>query len=146
MLSITAATVTFATPFTQEIDVTVDTTDPDTGETTQGPSTTVPVVTASFTDPGVVITKEIGKVTLSGMYRQIIVTPWQYIDLTGAIVTTQVTPALGTFKTITKVDSPSSLTATCVYTIDGETFTHTVTLGSYTVIANTLKSLLATVP
>ena len=145
MLSVTEATVGMATPFTQVIEVQTEEVDPTTGETTLVPSTTVPTVTSSFNDVGVVITREIGKVTLSGLYRQIIVTSWTYINLTGQIVTTNMAPELGTFKMITKVDSPANLKETCIYTIDGETFTHTVDLGSYTGIADTLKSLLATV-
>lgn len=145
MLSITEATVGMATPFTQVIEVQTETVDPETGETVTEPSETAPVVTASFTDVGVVITPEVGKVTISGLYRQIIVTSWTYIDLDEKIVTTDMAPEIGTFKMITKVDSPANLKETCIYTIDGETFTHTVDLGSYTGIANTLKSLLATV-
>jgi len=145
MLSVTAATVGMATPFTQVIDVQVETIDELTGETIIGPSDTVPVVTASFTDPGVVITTEIGKVTISGLYRKIIVTSWTYINLTGTIVTEQMAPEVGTFKMITKVDSPANLKEICTYTIDGDSFIHTVDLGSYSSIGTTLKSLLATV-
>jgi len=145
MLSVTAATVGMATPFTQVIDVLVETIDPLTGETVTGPSTTVPVVTASFIDPGVIIKPEIGKVTISGLYRKIIITSWTYINLSDSSVTEQLAPELGTFKMITKVDSPANLKEICTYTIDGETFTHTVDLGSYSGIADTLKTLLATV-
>jgi hypothetical protein len=145
MLSITAATVGMATPFTQVIEVLVETIDELTGETIIGPSTTIPVVTASFIDPGVVIATEIGKVTISGLYRKIIITSWTYINLSDTIVTEQLAPELGTFKMITKVDSPANLKEICTYTIDGEAFTHTVDLGSYTGIGNTLKTLLATV-
>jgi len=145
MLSVTQADVVFATQFTQVITVFTQVTDPDTGLATDVPSTTPPVVTKSFDDPGVTVTTAVGQVTISGMYRKIIVTTWQYIDLNGVVQTTQVTPALGTFKMITKVDSPALLKQDCVYTIDGETFTHHVSLPSYTIVANTLKSLLATV-
>jgi hypothetical protein len=145
MLSITEATVGMATPFTQVIEVILEEVDPETGETTSTPAETVPVVTASFSDPGVVITSEVGKVTISGLYRSIIVTSWTYLDLEGNITTSNMAPELGTFNMITKVDSPASLTEVCIYTIEGETFTHTVDLGSYSGIATTLKSLLATV-
>jgi len=145
MLSITEATVGMATPFTQVIDVLVEEVDPETGETTLVPSETAPVVTASFSDVGVVITPEVGKVTISGLYRQIIVTSWTYFDLEGKAITSNMAPEIGTFKMITKVDSPANLKEVCTYTIEGETFTHTVDLGSYSGIANTLKSLLATV-
>jgi hypothetical protein len=145
MLSVTAATVGMATPFTQVIDVLVETTDELTGETTTSPSGTVPVVTASYTDPGVVISTEPGKVTISGLYRSIIVTSWTYIDLNKALVTTNMAPEVGTFTMITQVDSPARLTEDCTYSIDGESFVHTVDLVSYSGIADTLKSLLATV-
>jgi len=145
MLSVTEATVGMATPFTQVIDVLVETVDELTGETVMVPSETAPIVTASYIDPGVVITPEIGKVTISGLYRSIIVTSWTYIDLNKAIVTTNMAPELGTFKMITKVDSPANLKEVCTYTIDGDAFVHTVDLVSYSGIADTLKSLLATV-
>lgn len=144
MISITQATVPFASQFTQVITVYSTIVD-ETGTETQVQSTTVPVITKSFDDPGVTVTATAGQVTISGMYRKIIVTNWQYINKQGAIVQSQVTPALGSYRMITKVDSPSKLKETCVYTIDGETFTHTVDMGSYTVVANTLKSLLAAV-
>lgn len=145
MLTVTAATVGMATPFTQVIEVQTETVDELTGETTLVPSETVPVVTTSFVDPGVVITPEVGKVTISGLYRKIIITTWTYIDLNKAIVTEQMAPEIGTFTMITKVDSPANLKEVCTYTIDGETFVHTVDLVSYSGVADTLKSLLATV-
>lgn len=145
MLTVTEATVGMATPFTQVIEVQTETIDELTGETVLVPSETVPVVTASFTDPGVIVTPEIGKVTISGLYRQIIVTSWTYIDLNNTIVTEPMAPELGTFIMITKVDSPANLKEICTYTIDGESFVHTVDLVSYSGIATTLKSLLATV-
>lgn len=145
MLSATTGTVTFGSSFTITIDVFSEEIDPETGETTTTPSETAPVVTKSFDDPGVTVTAEAGKVTIAGTYRKIIVTSWSYLDLAGTLKTTQVVPEIGTFSKITKVDSPAKLTETCVYTIDGETFTHTVDLGSYTVVANTLKELLKAV-
>jgi hypothetical protein len=145
MLSITAATVVFGQPFTQVIEVLTEGTDPTTGEPVSGPSTVEPTVSASFEDPGVTITTEPGKVTISGTYQAIIQTQWTSISNSGELQTALVPPAVGTFQKITKVDSPSSLTQPCVYTIDADTFTHTVDLVTYTNIANTLKSLLATV-
>lgn len=145
MLTVTSATVGMATPFTQVIDVQVETIDELTGETILVPSETVPVVTASYTDPGVVITTEVGRVTISGLYRSIIVTSWTYLNLNKTLVTTNMAPEIGTFSMITKVDSPANLKETCTYTIDGESFVHTVDLVSYSGIANTLTSLLATV-
>lgn len=145
MLSITAATVAPSTQFTVVITVLSTTVDPTTGIETTGPSTTVPVVTASYTDPGVTIKPEIGQVTISGQYKTIIKTTWHYLDLNRVQVTSDAAPDTGKFSMITKVDSPANLKETCVYTIDGETFTHTVDLVSYSGIGTLLKSLLATV-
>ena len=144
MLSVTSATVAPATQFTQVITVTVEGTDPTTGQPTTGPSDTVPTVTASFTDPGITITPAVGQVTISGMYKTIIKTNWTYLSLTGDSVTSTSAPDVGKFTTITKVDSPPNLSEVCTYTIGSETFTHTVNLGSYSGIGDLLKSLLAT--
>jgi hypothetical protein len=149
MISPTSGTVTFGVPFTVTISVfsESESIDPQTGlpVTTDTPSTTVPVVTASFNDPGVTITPSVGQVVISGTYQTILHISWSYIDLNGQQVTQPQAPTVGTFKTIFKVDSPPNLTETCTYTIDGTPFVHTVTLGSYSNIANTLKSLMATV-
>jgi hypothetical protein len=149
MISPTSGTVTFGVPFSVTISVfsESESTDPDTGlpVTTQEPSTTLPVVTASFNDPGVTITPSIGQVIIAGTYQTIIQTSWSFIDLSGNKVTQPQAPTVGTFKTIFKVDSPPRLTETCTYTIDGSPFVHTVSLGGYSGIANTLKSLMATV-
>lgn len=151
MLSVTSATVVFGDEFTQVIDVLPDT--PPEGEGGSGeppaeppptPPQTIPIVTASYTDPGVTIKTELAKVTISGKYTTIIKTHWEWLDLTGASVSGSSAPAQGTFKKITKVDSPANLKETCVYTIDGATFTHTVDLVSYDKIGNLLKSLIAT--
>jgi hypothetical protein len=145
MLSISAATVVFGESFTQVIDILTEGTDPLTGEPSSTPSTEIPTVTASFEDPGVSVVAEPGKVTISGTYQTIIQTPWTSISNSGVLETSLTPPSVGTFQKITKVDSPPSLTQDCIYTIDSDTFTHTVDLVSYTGIANTLKSLLATV-
>jgi hypothetical protein len=136
MLSVTQSTVVFGTQFTLNIDVSVD---------EETPSTTIPVVSKSYTDPGVTVSKTVGRVIISGSYNKIIPVIWHYIDLTGQQQTTDSTPTPGTFRAIFKVESPSSLTANCIYTIDGETFTHTVSMPNYDQIAINLKSLLATV-
>ena len=145
MLSTTTATVVFNTQFTQVVEVLSESVDPETGESSSTPSTSVPVVTSSFDDPGVTITPEAGKVTISGKYKKIIKTSWTYINTSGAIVTSDTAPDAGTYKMIVKVDSPANLKENCIYTIDGETFTHVVDLGSYTTIADQLKGLLAAV-
>jgi hypothetical protein len=109
------------------------------------PSSSVPSVSASFNDSGVTILPSAGRVTISGQYNQSHSISWQYLDLTGAVKTSDTPPETGTFSKITKVDSPPRLIETCVYTIAGQTFTHTITIVSYDPIANTLKSLLAEV-
>ena len=144
MLSPTSATVSFATQFTQTIYVLIESTDSD-GESTTTQSTTIPVVTRSYNDPGVTISTSPGRVIISGLYRNIIPLSWSYIDLNNQQQTITTTPVVGTFKKIFKVNSPSRLSETCTYTIGGETFTHTVSLPSYDPIANALKALLATV-
>lgn len=150
MLVPTSGTVTFNETFSVTINVVTEssTVDPETGltTTTTVPSTEVPVVTASFTDPGVVITTAPGSVTLSGKYISIIQTTWHYLDNNKLLVTSPSAPTTGSYYKITQVDSPTKLTETCTYTISGESFVHTVTLGSYTTIANQLKSLLAATP
>ena len=146
MLSVTSATIAPATQFTLVITVSDVIIDPETGATSTSPSSSVPTVTASFADPGITIAPAVGQVTISGMYKTIIKTEWTYLTLAGASVTSPQAPDVGTFKTITKVDSPPSLTELCSYSIGGETFAHTVDLGSYSGIADLLKSLLATAP
>ena len=144
VLSTTAETVGFYTTFTQTISVMTDGIDPETGEPTLIPSP-APVVAISYVDPGVNVTTSTGLVTISGLYKNIIVTSWTYNDLTNNPVTIDTVPELGTFKMITKVDSPANLKELCLYTIDGVAFTHTVDLGSYSGIATTLISLLDSV-
>ena len=144
VLSTTAETVGFYTTFTQTISVMTDGIDPETGEPTLIPSP-APVVVVSYVDPGVSVTTATGLVTIFGLYKNIIVTSWTYNDLTNNPVTIDTVPELGTFKMITKVDSPANLKELCLYTIDGVAFTHTVDLGSYSGIATTLISLLDSV-
>ena len=144
VLSTTAETVGFYTTFTQTISVMTDSIDPETGGGILIPSP-APVVAISYVDPGVNVTTSTGLVTISGLYKNIIVTSWTYNDLTNNPVTIDTVPDLGTFKMITKVDSPANLKELCVYTIDGVAFTHTVDLGSYSGIATTLISLLDSV-
>ena len=135
MLTPASGTVTFGEQFSITITVTSEssTVDPVTGETTttSTPSNEVPTVTASFSDPGVTITTEPGSVTISGKYTTIIPISWTYLDHNMQPVTVPTAPATGIYEKITKVDSPPALTATCTYTISGESFVHTVTLGSY---------------
>jgi hypothetical protein len=146
MLSVTSGSVVFGDQFTVTIEVLAESTGGSgEGETPPPPepTTEIPEVTASFTDSGVTVTPAAGKVTISGKYTSIFEIPWTYINLQGAVVTSITAPEAGTYKKITSVQSPSVFTKTCTYTIAGESFVHTVTLGSYTTIANKLKSLLA---
>jgi hypothetical protein len=159
MLDITAATVVFGDEFTQVINIVPDTPPEGGGDPPPDPPPTpppviLPVVTASVTDAGVTIKPELiytgnvataAKVTISGKYTTIIKINWEWLDLSGAPKTGSSAPPTGTFKKITKVDSPANLKETCIYTIDGATFTHTVDLVSYDKVGNLLKSLVATV-
>lgn len=145
MLVPSEATVVYATEFHQVIEVFDEVSDPETGASSLVPTSAIPSVSASFTDKGIVITPSAGRVTISGKYITSHNISWQYLDLTGAVKTSDTPPEPGTFSKITKVDSPPRLIETCVYTIAGQTFTHTITIVSYDPIANTLKSLLAEV-
>ena len=149
MLVPASGTVTFGDQFSVTIQVVTETStvDPETGQssTTTSPTTEIPTVTASYTDAGVTITPAPGQVTISGRYTSIIPITWTYLNNSKQTVTSPTAPATGSFYKITQVDSPPKLTETCTYTIAGEPFVHTVTLGSYTTIANQLKNLLATV-
>lgn len=139
MLTPNSGTVVFGEQFSVTIAITTESSDP---EAPAEPPTTIPTVTASFKDPGVTVTPSIGQVVISGKYTAIIPVGWTYLDKAGNQKTSDLTPALGSFSKIVKVDSPTSLTATCTYTIDGEVFTHTVDLVSFTKISTALKDLL----
>jgi hypothetical protein len=140
MLSITSETITFGAPFTTTI--TVQSVDSQQQITK---STTIPVVVASIVDPGVKIAVSSGTVVLSGAYKSIIPVTWHWLNNAMLEQTSKTAPEPGTYSKITGVDSPGSLSADCVYTIDGETFTQTVTIPSYNTISDLLKSLLASV-
>lgn len=139
MLDTTTGSVNFQTPFEVTLTVTVD------GVT---PITDIPAVTADFEDPGVqVIVSNNGNITIKGSYKSIIPVSWEWIDLERKTQTGKVVPEAGTYEKITKVESPSLLSKSCVYTIVSEagtdTFTHTVSLSSWSVIADTLTTALA---
>ena len=140
MLSTTSEIITFGAPFTTTITVTsVD----DQGVETASSST--PVVIASIVDPGVNIAVSSGTVVLSGVYKSVIPVTWHWLDNSMLQQSSKTAPDSGAYKKITGVDSPGSLSADCVYTIDGETFTQTVKIPSYNTIADLLKTLLASV-
>jgi len=125
--------VSYNTPFTQVITITS--------------STDIPSVTASVIDPGVTITTSSGTVTLSGKYTSVPLITWHWLDFNLIQHSGSIPPAVGTYKKIIGVDSPSSRVGTCVYTITtsatNDTFTETVTIPSFDVVANLLKTLLA---
>ena len=151
MLTPSAATVVFNQEFTQVITVstseTVEGVDPETGEptseTVNTPSTVVPTVTASFQDSGVKLETGPGTVTLSGKYVSILPVTWKWLDLNNVRQTGKEPPADGTYNKIFQLDSPPNLTETCTYSIDGESFVHTVTLVSYDTLRDTLLSKIA---
>lgn len=151
MLTPSAATVVYNTEFTITVTIstveTVEGTDPETGEPTstpvETPSTEVPVVTRSFNDPGVTVTPGAGSVTISGKYTAILPVTWKWLDLSGAQKSGDQPPAPGTYYKLFQMDSPPKLSEDCVYTIGGETFTHTVTLVTYDTLKNKMLELIA---
>jgi hypothetical protein len=150
MLTPALDTVQFGTAFSTTIVVsTSDTTiDPDTGlpVTTDTPVTDLPTVTASFVDPGVVVSVGSGTVTLSGTYVSIIPITWHWLDLNNQPLSGTVPPAPETYSKIVQVDSPGFLSKDCNYTITtsggSDVFAHTVKLSSWTIISDKLQTLL----
>jgi hypothetical protein len=104
-------------------------------------------VTPDFVDPGIIIETDLGKVTIRGKYRAIIPTTWYWLDKNRVAHSSTEAPDVGTYEKITQVDSPPTLTKNCTYTIvssaGAEQFVHTVTIVSYSNVANKLKTLLA---
>jgi hypothetical protein len=150
MLNPALATVTFYAPFSITIEVLIETTgvDPITGDPTTSTSisTEIPTVTADFVDPGVVVTVGTGTVTLSGAYNSIIPITWHWLDNNNQALSGPTPPAVTTYSKIVRVDSPGFLSKDCNYTIaasgSSDVFVHTVTLRSWTVIADELTALL----
>lgn len=149
MIDSTAATVSLSTPFSVTLTITSDSGASGADGGSSGTVTDVPIVTSSLNDPGVTVTPGPGTVTIAGKYIAAIKTKWHWLDLSLQQQSGDTPPAIGSFSKITAVDSPTSLTNTVVYTITSsagtDTFTHTVTLGSYSKISDLLKSLLASV-
>jgi hypothetical protein len=145
MLNPSSNSVVLATPFT--LTISVNTVDESNIET---PVTDVPTVTSSLTDPGVTVTTAPGSVTIAGSYTSALPTKWHWIDLNKAEQSGDAPPPIGTFAKITGVDSPTVLTKDVTYTITSsagtETFVQTVSLGSFSTIADVLKTLLASIP
>jgi hypothetical protein len=139
MITPASGTVTLTQPFSVTITVTVD---------SDGSAVTdIPTVTANKSDPGVKIVTAPGTVTLSGAYTSVLPVTWHWIDSNLVQHTATSPPAPGSYKKITGVDSPTSLTVDVSYTITtpqtSDTYTETVTLGSYSTVADLLKTLLA---
>ena len=141
MLTPRSDTVIFQNTFTTVIVVTAGT---DTAVTS------ISTVTASFYDSGVSISYGTDTVTLSGAYQSIIPITWYWKDLDDQLQSGPSVPAVGTYEKIVQVDSPTSLTTDCIYTVvsdaGSDTFTHTVSLGSYDKIKTALASALAGQP
>jgi hypothetical protein len=105
--------------------------------------TTATSVIADFVDPGVTVTLAGENVTISGVYNSIIPINWEWIDNNRVNQSGKTAPPVGSYEKITKVDSPTFLSRPCNYTINGsDVFVHTVSLSSYTVIADQLISAL----
>jgi hypothetical protein len=139
MLDITSNSIGFNTPFEVILTVTSD-------EVT--PITTVPIVEADFNDPGVtVIVSSGGVITINGSYEAIIPITWEWLDLNRNLKFGDTVPEVGTYEKIVKVESPSFLSKICTYTITSDagtdTFQHTVSLSSWSVIAESLTTALA---
>lgn len=144
MLSTTAATQVFGQTFT--LTITVSSSEPGAlpeDPPVETPSTEVPTVTRSFTDPGVTVTTAPGSVTIAGKYTTILPTTWKWLDKNNVQQTGVEPPAAGTYNKLFQMDAPPTLTATCIYTISGETFTHTVTLVTYDTLRDTMMTLIA---
>lgn len=111
---------------------------------------TITNVVANIVDPGVTIAIGTDTVTLSGKYTSVLPITWQWKDLNNQVQSGSSPPATGTYLKIVKLDSPPTLTQDCIYTITSDagedTFTHTVTLGSYNNLASALITLLGSQP
>ena len=147
MLTPSSATQVFGETFS--ITITVSSSEP--GATPEDPpvetpSTEVPTVIRSFTDPGVTVTTGPGTVTIAGKYTSILPIMWKWIDLTGAEKSGVAPPEEGTYSKIFQMDAPPSLSEYCVYIIGGDMFVHTVTLVTYDTLKNKLLDLLAKAP
>lgn len=141
MITPSSSIIGYKTPFTITINVTDDLGDP---------ILDIPTVNPSFVDPGVTISTTTATIEISGEYQAIIPIVWYWLNLKFEQLSADVPPSAGSYSKIFRVDSPTSLTEICTYTIDSsegtELFSHTVDLGSYTPIADELKSLLAGAP
>lgn len=148
MLQPSSATVTLGQAFSLIVQVGEQgAPDPETGQSTFTPITSVPSVATTTTDTGTSYSASTGQVTISGTPDVIPNTTWHWLDNTGAQLSGPKAPATGTYSKITGVDSPPSLpgTTSYTYTIQGQPFTLTVQMTSYDPVPAKLKSLLSTV-
>lgn len=106
------------------------------------PLPTEPDVVADFVDPGIVITKNDGSVTISGKYTEILKTTWTWLDKDYVSHTTDQAPNEGEYSKITAMSAPPVYKKDCIYTINGEAFTHTVTIISYSILRDQMQALL----
>jgi hypothetical protein len=68
---------------------------------------------------------------------------WKWLDLSNSQQSGTTPPAEGTYNKIFQLDSPPSLTEICTYSIDGDSFVHTVTLVTYDTLRDTLLAKVA---
>lgn len=141
MLTPLATTVVFKNIFTEVISVVVAV-----GTDTTAPVSDIPSVVPSFVDPGVTVATAAGQVTISGAYQSIIPITWYWKDLSDQLQTGTSVPAVGTYEKIVQVDSPTSLTTVCNYTITSsagvDVFEHTVSLAGFNTIRDALITAL----
>lgn len=145
MLTPTSATQVFLEEFSLTISISTPGAEGAEGEppAPPEPSTSVPTVTKSFDDPGVTVTTAAGEVTISGKYTTILQTTWKWLDLDGNEVVDTVPPEEGKYTKLFQMDAPPNLTKDCVYSIDGEDFTHTVTIVTYDTLRDKMLDLIA---
>jgi hypothetical protein len=141
-LSITSTSITVGQSFSVSITVYSSTGDP---EPVISIIDTIPSVNILDPDPGVTYTTSVGQVVISGTPLDYPGTSWTWLDTTGALLSSTHLPT--DYSKIIKVESPPSLPGVnnYVYTIEGLTFTLTVTLPNYNPVQSKLKSLLETV-
>ena len=96
-----------------------------------------------YRDPGITVTASDGSVTISGKYTEILKTTWTWLDKDYVSHTTSYAPKEGEYSKITAMETPPMVQKDCIYTINGETFTHTVTIITYDRLKDEMTALLA---
>jgi hypothetical protein len=142
-LSIFTATTTFLVSF-DPIDIIVY----------EGTDTSVllgeiPTVSASVVDTGITVVASTASVVISGKYQSLFPVKWYWKDLEDVLQSGNSPPPAGTYLKLVQVDSPSSSTEDCIYTITSSegsnTFRHQVNV-DYDIIATELTELLGAQP